>query len=1336
MGGAAGQVNSPPPPDDAALAEDNNNNNNNNNIINITTNNNAHNDVNNSTASSSSSSNSLLLVPLAHAPILLLVYFHKAFRSEVADLQRVVSGALEQGVIHRGRCGLVAELLRRFEFLKLACKYHCAAEDEVIFLALDVHVKNVASAYSLEHKSIDGLFDSIFNRLNAILTEHDDDDDRRNDDVNGSMMTMTMKPFQELVFCIGTIQTFISNHMLKEEEQFKQCGSQFIWDIVITIIFHVYAELFTYRYLKCYILLFIYVLKVFPLLMEHISEKEQASLVWKFLCSVPIVLMEDMLPWTLSFLSPQERVEVENCLKDIVPEEKSLHEVVLSWLGGNSHPSLEVQTSSGGSTDMRILIKPYSCTRYLGENWRATTLLNSNDIGHNPVDGLHLWHGAIRKDLIKLLEELYQSRRSSDYSNLDSVVVQLKFLADIITFYNTALEKLFCPVLNQLVKGSLSSTEGFPIESHIEGLQMLLYYSSPYDKSLSKFAEKLCWELESFVVEISKQFEFHEAEVFPIISKNCSHEMQQQLLYVSVHMMPLGLLKCVITWFSSHLSEDESRSILKKIKQGDTRIHDSFSSLLHEWFRAGCSGKISVEKFGMNLQQMFKSKFSFLSDQVKDASLSSPLQSKNKKSFIESEPRIKLMSSGTKGKSSFSSSFGSHNTRKYETSYSSVINLHIYFPDKIKTYQHISGENHSGSVPKDPKPMDFIYLFHKALKIDLQNLLYSSVHLAQNPWFLGDFYKRFQLIQFLYQIHSDAEDEVAFPALEAMGKFTNISHSYSMDHKLEIDHFGRVSFILDKLTELNVSISELNTNMDQIMRKHYQLCMNLHDTCKSLHKMLSDHIHREELEVWPLFRECFSLKEQEKIIGCILGRTNAEILQDMIPWLMGSLTQEEQHTMMSIWRQVTRNTMFDEWLREWWEGYDMSEVVEDSIVVPSTVVTDPLEIVYPYLCEATEQEGKLSSENRQLMEKDCISDTVKQMGDCNVDDKSKDSDLCDHSNLEYKGWDEKKRMEYEIEDVGCEIKPAQFFQAAQKSKYYDLLLKMNQEDLEAAIRRVSGDSSLDSQKKSYIIQHLLVSRWIVRQQHSLQIPSSDHEQEFPGQHPSYRDPLKLSYGCKHYKRNCKLVAPCCNQLHTCLRCHDEITDHVIDRKSVTEMMCMQCLKIQPIGPICSTLSCDKFSMAKYFCRICKIFDDERIGKGLGIDYYHCMNCNACMSRTLLVHICREKCFMDNCPICHEDIFTSNLPVKALQCGHLMHSKCFEAYTCTNYTCPICGKSLGDMQVYFKMLDALLAEEKIPEEYSGQTQIILCNDCEKRGEAPFHWLYHKCSFCASYNTRLL
>ena len=206
MGGTAGHDDSPPPPNGVVPEEDNRHD-----YYCSTTA-----DSTFSSSSTTAASTSLLLVPLAHAPILLLVYFHKAFRSEVADLLRLVSDALERG--HRTRC-FVFELLRRFEFLKLACKYHCAAEDEIIFLALDVHVKNVAFTYSLEHKSIDGLFDSIFNRLNAILmeeeNENEDEDEQEQD--NGSMM----KPFQELVFCIGTIQTFISKHMLKEEEQVR-----------------------------------------------------------------------------------------------------------------------------------------------------------------------------------------------------------------------------------------------------------------------------------------------------------------------------------------------------------------------------------------------------------------------------------------------------------------------------------------------------------------------------------------------------------------------------------------------------------------------------------------------------------------------------------------------------------------------------------------------------------------------------------------------------------------------------------------------------------------------------------------------------------------------------------------------------------------------------------------------------------------------------------------------------------------------------------------------------------------------------------------------------------
>ena len=38
----------------------------------------------------------------------------------------------------------------------------------------------------------------------------------------------------------------------------------------------------------------------------------------------------------------------------------------------------------------------------------------------------------------------------------------------------------------------------------------------------------------------------------------------------------------------------------------------------------------------------------------------------------------------------------------------------------------------------------------------------------------------------------------------------------------------------------------------------------------------------------------------------------------------------------------------------------------------------------------------------------------------------------------------------------------------------------------------------------------------------------------------------------------------------------------------------------------------------------------------------------------------------------------------------MHSHCFAAYTRYSYTCPVCFKSLGDLSVYWKMIDSLLA----------------------------------------------
>ncbi|KAJ0712992.1 putative transcription factor C2H2 family [Helianthus annuus] len=203
---------------------------------------------------------------------------------------------------------------------------------------------------------------------------------------------------------------------------------------------------------------------------------------------------------------------------------------------------------------------------------------------------------------------------------------------------------------------------------------------------------------------------------------------------------------------------------------------------------------------------------------------------------------------------------------------------------------------------------------------------------------------------------------------------------------------------------------------------------------------------------------------------------------------------------------------------------------------------------------------------------------------------------------------------------------------------------------------------------------------------------------------SYRESHEVAFGCEHYKRKCKLVASCCNKLYTCRLCHDDATDHIMDREI-------------------------------YHCPHCDIC---RVGKGLGIDYFHCMTCNACMSMPVATtHTCVKNRLQGNCPVCQEYMFTSTSRLKSLDpCGHVMHSSCFQAYTCCYYTCPICNKSLRDMQVYYGMLDTMLAEEEIPEEYLGRTKDIFCIDCEKEGSAPFHWLYHKCPHCESYNTRLI
>ncbi|KAF9190554.1 hypothetical protein BGZ51_008492 [Haplosporangium sp. Z 767] len=249
-----------------------------------------------------------------------------------------------------------------------------------------------------------------------------------------------------------------------------------------------------------------------------------------------------------------------------------------------------------------------------------------------------------------------------------------------------------------------------------------------------------------------------------------------------------------------------------------------------------------------------------------------------------------------------------------------------------------------------------------------------------------------------------------------------------------------------------------------------------------------------------------------------------------------------------------------------------------------------------------------------------------------------------------------------------------------------------QKELRRKIVDIQMDPNISSTDKAAMIQKLMSSGW----QGSQKAAMDAHAE---GATDTMEEDLATTYnnkergylGCKHYRRSCKLKANCCDKWFNCRFCHDDSCDHAI----------------------------------------------VRLGNGLDKDFFHCKKCNICMViRFKDNHKCIERSLECDCPICGEYLFTSTTTVIFMPCGHCIHSKCHDEYVKTSYQCPTCWKALGDMSAYYEKIDSLLAEQTMPPEYANLFSIVLCNDCEVKSEAPYHFLYHKCDKCKGYNTKVL
>ncbi|XP_049934644.1 zinc finger protein BRUTUS-like isoform X2 [Nymphaea colorata] len=1277
------------------------------------------------------------------SPILMFLFFHKAIRSELDQLHRAsLDLATDYG-------GDINALLGRYHFLRMIYKHHVIAEDEVIFPALDIRVKNVARTYSLEHKGETDLFDHLFELLSSNLL--DNESFRR-----------------ELAGCTRAIQTSLTQHMSKEEEQ------------------------------------------VFPLLIEKFSFKEQATLVWQFLCSIPVSMMAEFLPWISSSLSTEEKHDMRKCLFKIVPEEMLLQEVVFNWMDGKHTTKF---SKSGEESQIKNAVDTYGSPK-ISKRKQVDPIAPSP--GPCPIDEILHWHNAINRELQDIAVEARKIQLSGDFSDLSMFNDRLHFIADVCIFHSIAEDRIIFPAVDMKVKRGVSfvmeheeeENQFNEIRSLIEDIQ-----NAEANSTTADFYSKLCAQADQIMDTVRNHFQNEEREVLPLAREHFSHMEQRELLYNSLCVMPLKLVERALPWLVGSLNEQEAKAVLQNMHLAAPQSDVALVTLFSGW---ACKGRVhdppgaggficlsSDQVGGCPLRklngvdddtkgQCFACVSSSMSKEASCRLVDECIRPPKRANCAEKHDNLQDLDHSEVVNSQKACStkpccvpgLGVGSTNRGKSSITTAkclrsMSFNSSAPHLSSSLFMWQSEMGSSGIGQASRPIDNIFQFHKAIRKDLEYLDVESGKLTDcDEKFLHHFIGRFRLLWGLYRAHSNAEDEIVFPALEAKESLHNVSHSYTIDHKQEENLFADISAVLSELSQLHDDFNDVKHCRDDIIsefvksdfndahwtRKHNDLATKIQGMCKSLRVALDQHVFREELELWPLFDRHFTVEEQDKIVGRIIGTTGAEVLQSMLPWVTAALTQEEQNQMMDTWKNATRNTMFNEWLSEWWK------------------------------------ENPGSSSSRAS------------------DGNDFQENLDQHDQKFKPGWNN--------------------------------IFRMNQNELESEIRKVSRDSSLDPRRKAYLIQNLMTSRWIASQQKQTQTEEATvNGDDIPGCSPSFRDEENEIFGCEHYKRNCKLVAACCSKLFTCRFCHDKVSDHSMDRKATTEMMCMKCLKLQPVGPTCVTPSCDGFSMAKYFCNICKFLDDERtvyhcpfcnlcrVGKGLGVDFFHCMTCNCCLGMQLVEHKCREKGLEANCPICCDFLFTSSASVKALPCGHFMHSACFQAYTCSHYTCPICCKSLGDMAVYFGMLDALLAAEELPDEYKDRYQDlvigkmigigltsdglyrlpmrtsqalmtavsqatknreeslqlllqwherlghlpfgilrqlfpdlcsklvmtmvscdvchlakhvrasyplsnhrsneeVLCNDCEKKGMSPFHWLYHKCGFCGSYNTRVV
>ena len=118
------------------------------------------------------------------------------------------------------------------------------------------------------------------------------------------------------------------------------------------------------------------------------------------------------------------------------------------------------------------------------------------------------------------------------------------------------------------------------------------------------------------------------------------------------------------------------------------------------------------------------------------------------------------------------------------------------------------------------------------------------------------------------------------------------------------------------------------------------------------------------------------------------------------------------------------------------------------------------------------------------------------------------------------------------------------------------------------------------------------------------------------------------------------------------------------------------------------------------------------------------------------HKCIERSTDCDCPICGEYMFTSPQTVVFMLCGHSIHQRCYYDHMKSSYKCPICSKSIVNMETQFRSLDRAIEVQPMPPQFLDTKALVYCNDCRAKSTVKYHWFGLKCAVYVMHLYKLL